>query len=147
MTSYPTSVLVVAGAAFLLVVGVLFALIGALFGVFAGLVVGGLGGGIDAEGSGAPIAGAVGGMAVVVGLAVLAWGIVQVVAGAGMLAHRRWGRVLGLIVGVVGLGFYGLALANGLAAGTVDLLNVAVVAGYALVALGLAVGAAHFREA
>lgn len=141
MTEPRTSRPVVVTAAFLVGIGLLFFLMGAGFGVIGGLVAGSV-----PEGSPEADAGAASGAAIAVGVFYLGWGVVQAVAGAGVLAHRPWGRWLGLGVGVLGLGFYGLALVNGLAAGVVDGLNLVVVAGYGLAVLALATGGAHFRR-
>ena len=141
--SRPATSLVVVGAAiFLLVAGGLVSLIGAMFGVLGGLVAG-----VAAE---APEwVGAAAGGVVVIGLLVTVWGILQLVAGAAMLAHRPWGRRLGLGVGVAGLAFTGLSLANGLAAGVADSslgLSLVLVAGYGFTVLALAAGGEHFRR-
>lgn len=135
-----TSLLVVGSAIFLLVAGGLVSLVGAMFGVLGGLVAG-----VATEAPG--WVGAAAGGAVVFGLLVTGWGILQLVAGAAMLAHRPWGRRLGLGVGVVGLAFTGLSLANGLAAGVADSslgLSLVLVAGYGFTVLALATQREHF---
>lgn len=141
-----TSILVVLAAIFLLVAGLLWLVTGALFGVVGGLVAGLEG----AAGAGTGLFGATGGAVVVYGVAIMAWGIVELFAAAAMLARRGWGRVLGLVVGVVGLGFTGLSLVSALGGGEPLAsmgVNLVLVAGYGLTVLALATGGQHFRRA
>jgi hypothetical protein len=79
------------------------------------------------------------------------WGLLEVIASIGMFIHRGWGRVLGLIVAVVGALFTGLGLVASLGAAdqTAGGIGVSLVlfAGYAFTVLALVVGAEHFRRA
>ncbi|MFH1475724.1 MAG: hypothetical protein ABIG85_07675 [Chloroflexota bacterium] len=142
----PTSVLVVVAAVFLLVAGSLSLATGAIFGVVGGLVAGLE----DVSGAGTGLFGATGGAVVAYGVAVVTWGILEIFAAAAMIAHRGWGRVLGLAVGAIGLAFTGLSLAGALGGGEplastgIDLV---LVAGYGLTVLALATGGGHFRGA
>lgn len=139
-----TSPLVVLAAVFLLVAGLLWLVTGALFGVLGGLVAGQE----SVDGSGTGVFGASGGAVVVYGVAVVAWGIIEILAAAAMLVRRGWSRALGLAIGVVGLAFTGLSLANALGGGESLAsmgVNVALVAGYGLTVLALVTGGEHFR--
>jgi hypothetical protein len=141
-----TSLLVVLAALFLLVAGLLSLLTGALFGVLGGLVAG-----LETvDGDGTGLVGAAGGAVVLYGVAVMAWGILELLAASGMLVHRGWSRVLGLAVGVIGLAFTGLSLVTALASGEPLAsmgLNLVLVAGYALTVLALVTGREHFPRA
>jgi len=141
-----TSVLVVLAAVFLLVAGFLSLVTGALFGVFGGLVAG-----LETvDGAGTGLFGAAGGAVVVYGVAGIVWGILEIFAATGMLVHRRWGRVLGLASGVIGLVFTGLALVSALGGGeplASMRVNLVLVAGYGLTVLALVTGRGHFPGA
>jgi hypothetical protein len=140
-----TSRAVVLAAAFLLVASFLFVFTGAVFGMLGGFAAGS-----DGAGAGLEVPEAAASAVVALGVFVAGWGVVGIVAGAAMLVHRRWGRWLGLVVGVAGGAFTGLSLVRALAAGEPPaslLVNLALVAGYGLTVLALATGEAHFRRA
>jgi hypothetical protein len=92
----------IAGVA-LLILGILGALFGLLFFAVAGMV-GSLGqGGFFDEVPGMP-AGfetAIGGFVAVLGVIVIVYSLLYVFGGIGVLRSRGWGRVLGLIVGII----------------------------------------------
>jgi len=141
-----TSVLVVVAGVFLLVAGLLAIVTGALFGIVGGLVAG-----LESvDGTGTGVLSAAGGAAVLYGIAAVAWGVLQVFAAAAMLVHRGWGRVLGLVIGDVGLAFFGLSLAGALTSGEPLAsmgVNLVLVAGYGVTVLALVTGGEHFRGA
>jgi hypothetical protein len=141
-----TSVLVVVAGVFVLVAGLLAIVTGALFGIVGGLVAG-----LESvDGTGTGVLSAAGGAAVLYGIAAVAWGVLQVFAAAAMLVHRGWGRVLGLVIGVIGLAFFGLSLASALTSGEPLAsmgVNLVLVAGYGVAVLALVTGGKHFRGA
>ncbi len=144
-TRPPSTPLVVVAGIFLLVAGILTFGIGAIFGLLGGLiaVAGSSGEGFELLG---PLGGVVAGLAFLV----VFWGLLEVVAAIGMLIHRGWGRALGLIVGVAGALFAGLAvLANVTApdaeAGGIGF-SLLLLAGYGLTVLALVTGGEHFRR-
>jgi hypothetical protein len=141
----PTSRLVVLAAVFLLVAGLLLLITGALFGVLGGLI-----SGLESvDGVGTGVLGATGSTVVVYGVAVVAWGVLEIVAATAMLGHRRWGRALGFVVGVMGLAFTGLSLVSALGSGEALAsmgVTLVFVAGYGLTVLALMMGAEHFRR-
>jgi hypothetical protein len=104
------------------VLGFVFGAIGVLISlllVFAGAVASGAGGGVDEEipGFGA-VAGAVGGVILVVGLLVLVWTVLAIWGSVWALTGRS--RVLLLVAGSIAVAFTGLGLIGNLAdAGTV----------------------------
>lgn len=132
-------------AFFLLVAGLLSLVTGALFGVLGGLAAG-----LEVDdGSGTGLFGATGAVVVLYGVAVVAWGILEMFAAAAMLVRRAWGRVVGLVIGVIGLAFTGLSLVRALGSGeTLGSMGVTIVlvAGYGLVVLALVTGGEHFRR-
>jgi len=139
-----TSPLVVLAAVFLLVAGLLWLVTGALFGVLGGLIAGPE----SVDGSGTGVFGASGGALAVYGLAVVAWGILGLLAATAMLVRRGWGRALGLVIGAIGLAFTGLSLASALGGGESLAsmgVNLALVAGYGVTVLALVTGGEHFR--
>jgi hypothetical protein len=141
-----TSVLVVVAGVFLLVAGFLAIVTGALFGIVGGLVAGREG----VDGAGTGVLSAAGGAAVLYGIAAVAWGVLEVFAAAAMLVHRGWGRVLGLVIGVIGLAFFGLSLASALTSGEPLAsmgVNLVLVAGYGVTVLALVMGGELFRGA
>jgi len=141
-----TSILVVVAGVFLLVAGLLAIVTGALFGIVGGLVAG-----LESvDGTGTGVLSAAGRAAVLYGIAAVAWGVLQVFAAAAMLVHRGWGRVLGLVIGVIGLAFFGLSLASALTSGEPLAsmgVNLVLVAGYGVAVLALVTGGEHFRGA
>jgi hypothetical protein len=145
-----TSILVVVAAVFLLVAGLL------LLGMSALLLLGsalfaGAEGVAELEGMvGAELAGALAGIFAAVGVVALLASVLQVVGAFGMLARRSWGRAIGLVVGVLGLLFWGLSFVAALGApadaGSSLAFTGVFVAGYALTIVALVTGGAHFRR-
>ena len=130
---------------FLLVAGILTFGLGAIVGVLGGLiaVAGSSGEGFELLG---PLGGAVAGLAFLV----VFWGLLEVVAAVGMLVHRGWGRALGLVVGVVGALFAGLAVLANVTAPSAEGGGIGfsflLLAGYGLTVLALVAGGEHFRR-
>jgi hypothetical protein len=92
----------VAGVA-LLVLGVLGALFGLLFFALAGMV-GSLGqGGFFDEVPGMPpgFETSIGGFVAVIGVIVIVYSLLYVAGGIGVLRSRGWGRVIGIVVGII----------------------------------------------
>jgi len=75
-------------------------------------------------------------------------GLVHVVAAIGVLMHKGWGRLLGVVMATLGVLFGALTLAPALTVGEPGSLVFALllVAGYGLVLLGLITGGSHFRR-
>jgi hypothetical protein len=141
-------VLVVLGAIFLLLIGILTFGLGSIL-MLGGALIAGLSTTSDVEGL--PIVGAFAGLVTGLAFLIVFWGLLEVIASIGMFIHRGWGRVLGLIVAVVGALFTGLGLVASLGAAdqTAGGIGVSLVlfAGYAFTVLALVVGAEHFRRA
>jgi len=97
-----TGLAAVAGIA-LLILGILGALIGLLVFAVAGMV-GSLGsGGFFDEVPGMPpgFETAIGGFVVVLGVIILVYSLLYVIGGIGVLRSRGWGRVIGIVVGII----------------------------------------------
>jgi hypothetical protein len=142
-----TSLLVVAAAIFLLVLGILTFGMGALL-LLGALLAAGAG---SVEGVPGDVAASLGGFVAGFALLVLAWAVLEIVASIGMLGHRRWGRLLGLAIGGLGLAFAGLSLLTAVGAGDAGDgpsigFNLILVAGYGLTVLALATAGEHFRR-
>jgi hypothetical protein len=97
----------------LLVFGILLLLIGLLFFAVAGMVGGLVESGGFGEIPGMPpgFEGAIGGFVVVFGVIVILYSILYIVGGIGVLRSRNWGRVIGIVVGII----TGLLMLSGLA--------------------------------
>jgi len=143
--------LVVVAALFLLVVGVLTALAGAIL-LLGGSMLGQIG---NAE-TDVGVFGAVGGFIAGVAVLVIAWALLEIFGAFGMLFRRGWGRAIGFITGIIGAIFTGLALlaslgSTGSADGGSTAGGVAVVLvvflGYVLTVYSLLRGGGHFRRA
>jgi len=143
--------LVLVAALFLLVIGVLTALAGAIL-MIGGNVLGQVG---TAE-TGSGVFGALGGFITGVAVVVIVWALLEIFGAFGMLLRRGWGRAIGFIVGVIGAIFTGLALVASLASlggadGGSTASGVAVVLvvflGYLLTVFALLRGGGHFRRA
>ena len=143
--------LVIVAALFLLVVGVLTALLGA--GLFLG---GNMLGQLDTAGTDTGIFGAVGGFLAGVAVVVIVWALLEIFGALGMLLRRGWGRAIGFIVGVIGAAFTGFALVASLGSlGSVDggstaggvAVVLVVFLGYLLTVFALLRGGGHFRRA
>jgi hypothetical protein len=77
-------------------------------------------------------------------------GLLQLIAGAAVMAHKGWGRALGLLLALLGLlvSLFAVSMALALAPGASIPVIVAVVLliGYAFVVLALMAGGKHFRR-
>jgi hypothetical protein len=138
---------VVVAAVFLLVLGILTVGMGTLL-LLAALLASGVG---SVKGIGGDVAAAFGGLVALLAALVLLWAVLEMTAAIGMLAHRRWGRLLGLAIGGLGLAFAGLSLLTALGAGEAASgpsigFNLILVAGYGLTVLALATAGEHFRR-
>ena len=143
--------LVIVAALFLLVIGVLTALAGAI------LMIGGslLGQAVNTE-TNSGVFGAISGFIAGVAVIVIVWALLEIIGAFGMLVRRGWGRAIGFIVGFIGAIFTGLALVASLAslggadggstAGGVIVILV-VFLGYVLTVVSLMRGGGHFRRA
>lgn len=145
-----TSILVVAAAIFLLVSGLLLAGMSAVL-LLGSALFAGAEGAAELEGMvGAELAGALAGIFAAVGVVALLASLLQIVGGFGMLARRGWGRAIGLVVGVLGLLFWGLSFVSALGApadaGTSLAFTGVFVAGYGLSVGACLTGGAHFRR-
>jgi len=148
--------LVIVAALFLLVIGVLTALAGAIL-MIGGSMLGQIG---NAE-TNIGVFGAFGGFIAGVAVVVIVWALLEIFGAFGMLLRRGWGRAIGFIVGVIGAIFAGFALVAPLASlgnGSLDNVDsgstgagVAVVLvvflGYVLTVFALMRGGGHFRRA
>lgn len=148
--------LVIVAALFLLVIGVLTALAGAIL-MIGGNVLGQLGNAGTNVGVFEAISGFIAGVAVVV----IVWALLEIFGAFGMLLRRGWGRAIGFIVGVIGAIVAGFTLVASLASlgnGSLDNVDsgstgagVAVVLvvflGYVLTVFALMRGGGHFRRA
>jgi hypothetical protein len=139
--------LVTAAGVVLIVLGVLTLVIG-VFGIigaaaFAG-VAGSLGETADAPAGFGNMMGAFAGLVVVVVILVLAWGVLQIVAGAKSLSGRNWARITGIVVGVIGALLFLAGLTNP-DAGNGIFVNIAIAAAYVFVVIALAMGGSWFR--
>ncbi len=143
--------LVIVAALFLLVIGVLTALAGAILFLGGSL----LGQVANAE-TNIGVFGALGGFIAGVAALVIVWALLEIFGAFGMLLRRGWGRAIGFIVGVIGAIFTGFALVaslaslggadGGSAAGGVAVVLV-VFLGYLLTVFALLRGGGHFRRA
>ena len=141
---------VVLAGIFLLVVGLLTLGMGGLLLLGSALFAG-------AEGSaeletvvGGNLADAFAGVFAVIGAVALLWGLLEIVGSIGMLAHRGWGRAIGLVAGVLGLLVWGLsflsALGSGPEAGSSIAFAGVLAAGYGVTVVAVVTGGAHFRR-
>jgi hypothetical protein len=77
-------------------------------------------------------------------------GLLQLIAGVGVLAHKGWGRALGILLGILGLlvSVFAVSTALALAPGlSVPMLVAAtLLIGYAVILLALFAGGSHFRR-
>ena len=142
--------LVIVAALFLLLVGVLTALGGAVL-----LLGGNLLGQLGTTDTGSGVFGALGGFIAGVAVVVIVWALLEIFGAFGMLFRRGWGRALGLIVGIIGAIFTGLALlaslgslssTDGGSTGTGVVVVLVVFVGYAVTVFALVRGGGHFRR-
>jgi len=96
----------------LLVFGILLLLLGLLFFAVAGMVNGMFEAGGFGEIPGMPpgFEGAIGGFVVVFGIIVILYSLLYIIGGIGVLRSRNWGRVIGIVVGILS----GLLILSGL---------------------------------
>jgi hypothetical protein len=143
--------LVIVAALFLLMIGVLTALAGAIL-MIGDSMLGQIG---NAE-TNIGVFGAFGGFIAGVAVVVIVWALLEIFGAFGMLLRRGWGRAIGFIVGVIGAIFTGFALVASLASlggadGGSTASGVAVVLvvflGYLLTVFALLRGGGHFRRA
>jgi hypothetical protein len=143
--------LVIVAALFLLVIGVLTALAGAILFVGGSLL-----GQIGSAETNVGVFGAFGGFIAGVAVVVIVWAVLEIFGAFGMLFRRGWGRAIGFIVGVIGAIFTAFALVASLASlggadGGSNAGGVAVVLvvflGYLLTVFALMRGGGHFRRA
>jgi hypothetical protein len=97
--------LVIVAALFLLVIGVLTALAGAIL-FLGGSLLGQVG---NAE-TNIGVFGAFGGFITGVAALVIVWALLETFGAFGMLLRRGWGRAIGFIVGIIGAIFTGFSL-------------------------------------
>ena len=143
--------LIIVAALFLLVIGVLTALAGAILMISGSL----LGQAVNTE-TNSGVFGAISGFIAGVAVIVIVWALLEIFGAFGMLVRRGWGRAIGFIVGFIGAIFTGLALVASLAslggadggstAGGVIVILV-VFLGYVLTVVSLMRGGGHFRRA
>ena len=142
--------LVIVAALFLLVAGVLTALLGA--GLFLG---GSLFGQVGTTATGSGVFGVIGGFISGVAVVVIVWALLEILGAFGMLFRRGWGRAIGFFVGIIGAIFTGFGLVASLGSlGSVDAGSTAggvavvlvVFLGYALTVFALLRGGGHFRR-
>jgi hypothetical protein len=143
--------LVIVAALFLLVIGVLTALAGAIL-FLGGSLLGQVG---NAE-TNIGVFGAFGGFITGVAALVIVWALLETFGAFGMLLRRGWGRAIGFIVGIIGAIFTGFSLVasfaslggadGGSTAGGVAVVLV-VFMGYLLTVFALLRGGGHFRRA
>ena len=143
--------LIIVAALFLLVIGVLTALAGAILMISGSL----LGQAVNTE-TNSGVFGAISGFIAGVAVIVIVWALLEIFGAFGMFVRRGWGRAIGFIVGFIGAIFTGLALVASLAslggadggstAGGVIVILV-VFLGYVLTVVSLMRGGGHFRRA
>ena len=148
--------LVIVAALFLLVIGVLTALAGAILMIGGNMIGGNVLGQVGTADTGNGVFGALGGFIAGVAVVVIVWALLEIFGAFGMLLRRGWGRAIGFIVGVIGAIFTGFALVASLASlggadGGSTASGVAVVLvvflGYLLTVFALLRGGGHFRRA
>ncbi len=80
----------------------------------------------------------------------MVFGLIELVAGAGIFAHKGWARAIGIVVALLGLlamiaGFsFAIALAPGFSVPLIG--TIAVLIGYAFILVALFAGGSHFRR-
>jgi hypothetical protein len=130
----------------LIVMGVLTLIIG-LFGLLGAAMIAGAVGTVG-ESAEAPVGfgnmmGAFAGLIVVFVILILAWGVLQIVAGAKAMSGRNWARITGIVVAIIGALLALSGLANPEAGGTV-IINIVMAAAYAFAAFALATSGRWF---
>lgn len=137
---------VTAAAVILIVLGLLVSLFGAL-AVFAGLVFPSMADSPDIRRQFGELSGALGGLILVVGIFVLAYGLAELLTGIFVLSGRAWARIGGLVVAVLGILFslVGVLPTEG-GGGGVSIGFGLVLAAHAFVAWTLASRGAWFRR-
>ena len=96
--------LAAAAGILMLVFGALGLLFGLLFVGVAGMVGGLSGSGAfgDIPGMPAGMEGAIGGFVAVIGVIIILFSLLYLIGGIGVLRSRGWGRVIGIVVGIIG---------------------------------------------
>lgn len=137
---------VTAAAVILIVLGLLVSLLGAL-AVLAGLVFPSVAESPDIRGQFGELSAALGGLILVVGAFILAYGLAELLTGIFLLAGRAWTRISGLVLAVLGilLSLVGVLPTEGGGAGTSLGFGI-VLAAYAFVAWVLASQGSWFRR-
>lgn len=92
--------LAAAAGVILLILGILGGLLGLFVAVVGGSIVSQLGDIVDVPGLNDP-GSVIGGVVAFFGILVVVYSLVYVIGGIGILRSRNWGRVLGLIVGIL----------------------------------------------
>lgn len=129
----------------LIVLGVLTAILGLFVLLAASIVTSGMAipGLEEFQGS----TGAIGGILVVIGGVVIAFGVLEVVSGINLLSARSWARILGIVLAVVA-GLFALlgAIPNQNAANGSPLVSIVLLAAYAYVIWILATSGRYFTR-
>jgi len=128
---------VTAAAVILIVLGVIVALFGAL-SLFAGAVFPSVADSPEFREQFGDVSEALGGLFLVVGVIVLAYGVTEVLTGIFALSGRAWARISGLIVAVLGILFSLLGALPGEAGVGTSIVFVTLLAAYGFVAWVLA---------
>ena len=128
---------VTAAAVILIALGVIVALFGAL-SLFAGAVFPSVADSPEFREQFGDVSEALGGLFLVVGVIVLAYGMMEVLTGIFALSGRAWSRISGLIVAVLGILFSLLGVLPGEDGAGVSFVFVALLAAYGYVAWVLA---------
>lgn len=138
--------LVTAAGVVLIVMGVLTLIIGlfAMLGaaIFAGAA-GSLGETADAPAGFGNMMGAFAGLIVVFVVLIVAWGILQIVAGAKAMGGRSWARITGIVVAIIGA-LFALSGLTSPDAGAGIVISIAIAAAYAFVVFALATSGRWF---
>ncbi len=124
-----------------LIIG-LFAMLGAA--IFAGAA-GSLGETADAPAGFGNMMGAFAGLIVVFVVLIVAWGVLQIVAGVKAMGGRNWARITGIVVAIIGALFALSGLANPDAGGGI-VISIAIAAAYAFVVFALATSGRWFAS-
>jgi hypothetical protein len=135
---------VTTAAVLLIVLGVLVALFG-LLSLFAGAVFPSLADSPEFREQFGEMSPALGGLFLVFGGVLLAYGVIEVVTGIFLLPGRGWARITGLIVAVLGILFSLLGVLPGEDGAGVSILFVVLLAAYGYVAWVLASTGSWFR--
>lgn len=136
---------VTASAVILIVLGVIVALFGVL-SLFAGAVFPSVADSTEFRQQFGELGASLGGLLLVFGAVLLAYGVLEVVTGIFLLPGRAWARITGLIVAVLGILFSLLGVIPGESGAGVSIVFVVLLAAYGYVAWVLARGGAWFSR-